>query len=186
MDETKLPDGIIPSRIKIIMLCDALSETPETYFYGSGDAPFVRNTLTAFRNAGLEVSCIGGIVRLGVYLTSAVKKPRKGLSVPLAEIKAHSSALEKELALFPGLKAILLMGDTAIKAVNIIAVRNTGTRAVPAGSTYKIRNGKYFYRGIRLFPSYLHTGQNFLIEKAKQKMAAEDIRNALETAGTQL
>lgn len=165
------------------MLCDALSGTPENYFYGSADMPFARNTLTAFENAGIPVPDIGGITKLGVYLTSAVKEPRKGLTVPAGAIKAHSSALEKELALFPNLKCIILMGDTAIKALNLIAVRNTGKRAVPAGSTYKIRAGKYFYNGIRLFPSYLQTGQNFLIEKSKQKMVAEDIRGALAAAG---
>jgi hypothetical protein len=31
---------------------------------------------------------------------------------------------------------------------------------------------------MRVFPSYLQTGKNFLIEKAKQRMVADDIRRA--------
>jgi uracil-DNA glycosylase len=31
-----------------------------------------------------------------------------------------------------------------------------------------------------LFPSYLQTGKNYLIEKAKRKMIAEDIKEAME------
>lgn len=66
------------------------------------------------------------------------------------------------------------MGDVAIKALNLIARRKTGKACIPAGSTYKIRDQEYFFEGKRVFPSYLQTGKNFLIEKAKQRMAADD------------
>jgi uracil-DNA glycosylase len=72
------------------------------------------------------------------------------------------------------------MGDTAIKAVNYIAKRDTDKRLIPSDFTYKIRNGKYSYKQARVFPSYLQTGKSYLIEKAKRKMIAEDIRAALE------
>jgi len=71
------------------------------------------------------------------------------------------------------------MGDTAIKAMNYIAKRDTGKRLIPSGSTYKIRKDKYFYRQVRVFPSYLQTGKSYLIEKSKRKMIAEDIKAAL-------
>jgi hypothetical protein len=70
------------------------------------------------------------------------------------------------------------MGDAAIKSLNFIAQRVTGGKCIPAGSTYKIRGGQFFFGHIRVFPSYLPTGKNFLIEKTKQAMVAEDIRNA--------
>lgn len=34
--------------------------------------------------------------------------------------------------------------------------------------------------GFRVFPSYIMTGRNILIEKSKMTMAAEDIRAMLE------
>lgn len=183
MPAMELPDGINAERIKLVMLCDALPARKEDYFYSSRNSPYAANTLLAFRNAGIDVSGITEITRLGIYLTTAVKTPRHGLTVPLNIMKQYSNELEKELSLFPNLKAILLMGDTAIKAINIIAVRNTKAKAIPSGSTYKIRNSEFFYHEIRLYPSYLQTGRNFLIEKAKQRMVAEDIRNAMRLAG---
>jgi uracil-DNA glycosylase len=80
-------------------------------------------------------------------------------------------------------KAYLLMGDVAIKAVNAIAKRSGEGRAIPAGSTYKIRGQEYFFRGARAFPSYLQAGASFFIEKTKRYMIAEDISAALKLAG---
>ena len=50
---------------------------------------------------------------------------------------------------------------------------------IPAGATYKLRVGEYFFRGIRAFPSYLQAGPSFYIEKTKRKAIAEDIAAAL-------
>ncbi len=88
--------------------------------------------------------------------------------------------LEQELALFQNKKVILLMGDTAIYAINCIAKRNGQSRPIPAGSTYKIRGGIYEYNGVRLFPSYLQAGPSFYIEKSKRRMIAEDIAAELK------
>ena len=74
----------------------------------------------------------------------------------------------------------MLMGDVAIKAVNNIARRASEKRVIPAGSTYKIRGQKYFFRGSRAFPSYLQAGPSFFIEKSKRRMITEDIKNALK------
>ena len=78
------------------------------------------------------------------------------------------------------LKVLLLMGDVAIKALNYIAKRHTGEKVIPSGAIYKIRKNEYFYKGMRVFPSYLQTGKSFLIEKSKQKMIAEDLQTALK------
>jgi uracil-DNA glycosylase len=80
---------------------------------------------------------------------------------------------------FPNVQALLLMGDVAIKAVNHIAQQAGEVRMIPAGSTYKIRGQKYFWKGRRVFPSYLQAGPSFFIEKSKRKMIAEDIASAL-------
>jgi uracil-DNA glycosylase len=178
--KSALPPEIDPKKVKIILICEALPENSGDYFYSGGRSLYVTNTIEAFNNAGLKVKDMEDVTRLGVFLTVAVKEPRRGLTVPADRIDRHSYALEKELGLFPNLKAILLMGDAAIKALNYISRRATGKRVIPPGSTYKIRNGNFYFNGIRVFPSYLQTGRNFLIEKSKQRMVDEDIRNAFK------
>ncbi len=72
------------------------------------------------------------------------------------------------------------MGDTAIRAMNCIAKQNDGARVIPAGSTSKIRKGRFYYRDTRAFPSHLQTGGNYHIEKNKRAITADDLREALE------
>lgn len=72
------------------------------------------------------------------------------------------------------------MGDVAIKSMNSIWKKQTGKPVIPAGSTYKLRKQPYYFNEKRVFPSYLQTGKNYLIEKSKRKMIAEDIRAALD------
>lgn len=100
--------------------------------------------------------------------------------MPRELIEKYVPALEAEIAQFPNLKVMLLMGDVAIKALNLIARRRTGKACISTGSTYKIRDQGFFFEGIRVFPSYLQTGKNFLIEKAKQRMVADDLQRAFD------
>ena len=103
-----------------------------------------------------------------------------GYTVKAATIKNCSFHLEKELALFPNVKVIMLMGDFAIKAVNYIAKLQLGKRVIPSGSTYKIRGNEYFFGNIRVFPSYLQAGPAFLIERSKRRMIKEDLEQAIK------
>jgi len=136
--------------------------------------------MQAFKDAGLDVSSAKDIMGLGVYITTAIKCGKTGYSISPGTIRTCSSLLETEIGLFPSARAILLMGDTAIEAVNSIAKRNLGERIIPRGSTYKIRCREYFLKHLRVFPSYLQTGKSFLIEKSKRRMIAEDIAAALK------
>lgn len=61
------------------------------------------------------------------------------------------------------------MGDVAINAVNHIAKKVDGERVIPSGSTYKIRKGAYYFKGSRVFPSYLQAGPSFFIEKSREE-----------------
>ncbi len=72
------------------------------------------------------------------------------------------------------------MGDVAIKAFNYISKRQSGKNVIPAGSTYKIRKNEFYYQGKRVFPSYAQTGQNYLIEKSKREMIAEDLAEVMK------
>ena len=87
--------------------------------------------------------------------------------------------MERELALFPKVTVFMLMGDVAIKAVNAISKRQGAGRAIPAGSTYKIRGGEFSFLGKPVFPSSLQVGPSFGIEKSKLRMIAEDIAAAV-------
>jgi uracil-DNA glycosylase len=165
------------------MISEAAPADPDDYYYAAGAPLFQQTTVQAFRDAGVEVSSIGDILEMGVYLTTAVKCGKTGYGLKADTIEACSKILEQELALFPQVQVFLLMGDVAIRAVNYIARRAGEDRVIPAGSTYKIRGGIYQFRGRRAFPSYLQAGPSFFIEKSKRRMIAEDIAAALEQIG---
>ena len=170
---------VTPGDISIIMISEAAPEDPDDYYYAEGDTLFQKTTIQAFNDAGAKVLSIQDILDLGVYLTTAVKCGKTRYGIETGTIRECSCILEKEIALFPDVKVLMLMGDVAIKAVNYIARRAGEGRVIPAGSTYKIRGQEYFFRGKRVFPSYLQAGASFFIEKSKRRMIAEDIAAAL-------
>jgi uracil-DNA glycosylase len=170
---------IKPNKISIILISEAAPVDPGDYYYAEGNPLFQQTTVQAFNDAGARVASIRDILKLGVYLTTAVKCAKKEYGIKAGTIKECSLVLEQELALFPKVQACLLMGDVAIKAINTIAERAGEGRVIPAGSTYKIRGREYFFRGKRAFPSYLQAGPSFFIEKSKRQMIAQDIASAL-------
>jgi uracil-DNA glycosylase len=175
-----VPDAEIePGDVSIILISEAAPQDPADYYYAGGEALFAQTTVQAFNDAGADVSSIQDILNLGVYLTTAVKCGKTGYGLQAGTIKACSLLLEQELALFPNVRAYLLMGDVAIKAANYIAGRAGQGRAIPAGSTYKIRGPEYTFHGARAFPSYLQAGPAFFVEKSKRRMIGEDIAAAL-------
>jgi|TARA_Y100000310_G_scaffold327633_1_gene394294 uracil-DNA glycosylase len=175
-----VPDvDINPEKVAIILISEAAPSDPADYYYAKENPLFQRTTVQAFQDAGAVVSSIQDILDLGVYLTTAVKCGKTGYGIRAPTIRECSLILEREFELFPSVKVFMMMGDVAIKAVNYIAKRAGEGRVIPAGSTYKIRNQEYFFRGKRAFPSYLQAGPSFSIEKSKRRMIAEDINAAL-------
>ncbi|MHA2203850.1 MAG: uracil-DNA glycosylase family protein [Candidatus Hodarchaeales archaeon] len=173
------PDiGIDPETIKILMISEAPPPDLTDYFYADNNPFYMETTINAFKDAGINVSSIDDILEQGVFITTAIKCGKIGYSVSAATIKHCSKILEKEISQFPNIQCFLLMGDVAIKAFYYITKRKIGKRVIPSGSTYKIRNEKFYYEDKRAFPSYLQTGKNYLIEKSKRRMIAEDIKNA--------
>ena len=177
---------VIPSievdapRTKVLMITEAPPNEKADYFYSAGNPFYLQTILQAFRDAGTDVSSIQDILGLGVYITTAIKCGKTQYAVSPETMKNCSKLLEQELALFPAVRVFMLMGDVAIKMMNDIWKRQTGKRVIPAGSTYKIRGQAYYEGDKRVFPSYTPAGKNFLIEKSKRKMVAEDIREALK------
>ncbi len=171
-----------PSTIKIVLISETAATNLMDNYYFSRDALFAKTTVLAFQEAGYKVSSTQELLRMGIYLTTAVKCGKNEYAVANSTISHCSALLEGELALFSNVKAYLLMGDVAIKAFNHVARRQGEPRVIPAGSTYKIRGGQFTYRGRRVFPSYLQAGPSFGIEKSKVRMIAEDIASAMTVA----
>jgi len=168
------------SKIKILMITEAPPVDKADYFYASGNPFYLQTTLQAFKDAGANAASMQDILDLGAYITTAIKCGKTQYAVSPETMKNCSQLLEQEIGLFPNVKVFILMGDVAIKMMNDIWKKNTGKKVIPAGSTYKIRGQAYYYGNIRVIPSYTPAGKNFLIEKSKRRMVAEDIREALK------
>jgi len=176
----QVPDvEIRPGDVSVVLISEAAPGDRADYYYASGDPLFGQTTVQAFQDAGADVSKVQDIVELGVYMTTAVKCGKTGYGIKTGTVKQCSLLLEQELALFPRVKAYLLMGDVAIRAINYVGKRAGEGPVIPAGSTYKIRGEQYFFHGARAFPSYLQAGPSFFIEKSKRRMIAEDISAVL-------
>ena len=121
------------------------------------------------------------LLDLGIYITNAVKKPKSHTSVERSMIEESLPLTDETIAQYMerNVQVVVLMGDVAKKAVNMIAKRTTKRNVIPAVSTYKLRHSEIYYKNIRLMPSYIMTGKNILIEKSKFQMACEDISNMI-------
>ena len=171
---------IDPLGIKAVIINEVVPPDPLQDFYGSVHGDYMKTTIPLFRKAGADVTTIEDILQLGIYITNAVKTPKTEYAIDKSSIESSLPYLEAELSLFPNTKVIMLMGDVAKKAFNMITKKATKKNAIPAVSTYKLRSSEIYYKGIRVMPSYIMTGGNILIEKSKVTMATEDIATMLE------
>ena len=162
------------------MINEVVPADPLQDFYGIPDADYLKTTIPLLQGAGTAVTSMQDILQLGIYITNAVKIPKTDYTIDKSSIENSLPYLEAELSLFPNIKVIMLMGDVAKKAFNMIAKESTKKNVIPAVSTYKLRNSEIYYKGIRVMPSYIMTGRNILIEKSKVTMATEDIATMLE------
>lgn len=167
--------------IQTIMINEVVPQDPADDFYGDHTPPdYLTTTLPLFQKAGLDCESIEDILNAGIYITNAVKIPKGETTIPREKILESVPLLEYEMSLFPNVKVIMLMGDVAKKAFNMITKAKTKKNAVPAGATYKLRENELYFENKRVFPSYIMTGKNILIEKSKVEMAADDIQNMLK------
>lgn len=157
------------------MINEIVPQEPAQDFYGSSGQQYLSTTLPLFQKAGLPVESIGDILHMGIYITNAVKTPKNGYAVEKSSMEESLPYLERELALFPNVKVIMLMGDVAKKMFNQIARKTVKRNPIPSGATYKLRATAFYFGDIRVIPSYIMTGGNILIEKSKVDMVAQDI-----------
>ena len=153
---------IDPLTVRAIMINEVVPSDPSQDFYGAADAAYLDTTIPLFQMAGAEVTSIQDLLELGIYITNAVKTPKSDYTIDKDSIENSLPCLEAELSLFPNVKVIMLMGDVAKKAFNMITKKASKKNAVPAISTYKLRNSELYYEGIRIMPSYIMTGGNIL------------------------
>lgn len=180
-EDIRLNDiDIDPSTIKAILINEVVPSDASQDFYGVPGANYLKTTIPLMQGAGAQVTSIQDILQLGIYITNAVKTPKTDYAIDKSSIEKSLPYLEQELALFPNVKVIMLMGDVAKKAFNMITQKTAKKNVVPAISTYKLRNSQLYYGDIRIMPSYIMTGGNILIEKSKVTMATEDIAGMLE------
>lgn len=166
-----------PDAVRVVMIGEVVPQNSDDDFYGAGNPPaYLTTVLPLFEMAGLKVPSAHALLEHGIYLTNAVKRPKESPAIPMTVIAESLPALERELALFPNIEIVMLMGDVAKKAYNLLAKKRTKKAVIPSISTYKLR-GQVFYDGkVRVVPSYIMTGGNLLIERSKLTMIAEDIQ----------
>lgn len=170
-----------PESIKVVMINEIVPEDENDDFYVP-DSSYSESIIRLFTNAGIFCD-MQKLLEKGIYVCNAVKTPKEQSAIPLLQIKDSLDELEAELALFNNLEVIMLMGDAARKAFNMIVKKQTGKNVIPSGSTYKLRHNEYFYHDIRVLPSYICTGGNLLIEKSKVAMISEDIQLMMSILG---
>jgi hypothetical protein len=193
VETMQFPDcEVTPKSIKVMMINEVVPKNPADWFYSESANPENRQTaLGLFESAGMPSKSMRDILDSGIYITTALKTPKESYTADPATLNEQLPLLKAELALFPNLKAIMLMGDVAIKAVNMIAKTSVNSKknVCPTGAAGRRRhwNGEEFYwNGIRLFPSYIMTGKNLLIEPFKRDTIIADIRRMTETLTTPL
>ena len=164
-----------PERIRAVLINEVVPSNPADEFNLDDGASYLKKAIQLFHKSRAQEDSAGKLLEQGIYLTNAVKMPKTAPAIERSSIEKSLPYLEWELSLFPHVKVIMLMGDVAKKAFNMISKKATGKHVIPPVSTYKIRKSEFWYQGIRIMPSYIMTGQNILIEKSKAEMAAEDI-----------
>ena len=169
-----------PASIRAVMINEVVPADPAQDFYGACGQEYLSTTIPLFQQAGLAINSIDDILRMGVYITNAVKTPKTTYAIEKERIDESLPYLEAELALFPNVQVIMLMGDVAKKMVNAIVKKTTKKNVIPSGATYKLRGNSYYFGDIRVIPSYIITGGNLLIEKSKVRMITEDIATMAE------
>jgi len=181
-DSMQFPDcEIDPQSIKVVMINEVVPKNPDDWFYSDTPDPENRRTaFSLFEGAGVDVKSMRDVLDLGIYITAALKTPKIGYTADPAVIKEQLPLLEAELALFPNLKVIMLMGDVAKKAFNMITKSQTKKNLIPSKPTWNVRQNEYYWDGIRVFPTYIMTGKNLLIEKGKCGTISEDIGRMIE------
>ena len=78
---------IDPLTIKAIMINEVVPSDPLQDFYGSPGANYLKTTIPLLQGAGAEVHSIQDILKMGIYITNAVKLQRQNMPLKKAVLK---------------------------------------------------------------------------------------------------
>ena len=93
-----------PLTIKAIMINEVVPSDPLQDFYGSPDADYLKTAIPLLQGAGAEVASIQDVLKMGIYITNAVKTPKTEYAIDKSSIETSLPYLERELSLFPNIK----------------------------------------------------------------------------------
>ena len=65
------------SKVRLVMISEALPENLDDYFYGKGSPFFIQTTNQAFTDAGFHFTAAQDYLNHGIYLTAAIKCKKK-------------------------------------------------------------------------------------------------------------
>lgn len=173
--------------VRLLLLTDGYPPDPnQHYIFSNPDTLAWHNSREVLSALGVDAHSFQEVLDRGILIVPSLDGvvPPK-VSPP--EIASAAERLKALLGLLPNLTAIGLMGDVAIATFNQMHKGLSGTRLIPAGSTYKLRRQDFFWGDVQVFPSYLYTGKSYVIERSKRQMVAEDMQRIgsyLQTAGT--
>lgn len=162
--------------VRLLLLTDGYPPDPHQHFVFSDVETLAwQNTRGILSSLGVEANSFQEVLDHGVLITPSldIVVPPK---VTAVETARAAERLEALLRLLPNLAAIGLMGDVAIATFNQMHRQAAGRRLIPPGSTYKLRRQDFFWGKVQVFPSYLHTGKSYLIERSKRRMVADDMK----------
>ena len=161
------------------MINEAVSDDPEQDFYVSDTGAYVSSLISLFQEAGIGFRSMKDIDESGITVINAVNTPKQGRKITSLQMEESMPAFRKTLSERKDLEVIVLNGVVAKKMFNRIVKSETGRNLIPSIATYKLRNNVYMYRGIRVLPSYIVTGENIQIEKKKRAMVIEDLKTMI-------
>lgn len=162
--------------VRLLLLTDGYPPDPHHhYIFSDPNTLAWQNTRGVLSALGVEAASFQQLLDRGILIVPSLDSVVPPKVMP-PQIASAGDRLEALLGLLPNLAAIGLMGDVAIAAFNHMHKRLTGTRLIPAGSTYRLRCQDYFWGVVQVFPSYLYTGKSYVIERSKRKMIAEDMQ----------
>lgn len=89
-----------PDNIKMVMISECCPQDVRDYFDGEASPKFLENTNTLFKIVGRNYKTINDYLENGIYLTTALKCPKKEYLVSAKTIENCSRLLEDELNQF--------------------------------------------------------------------------------------
>ena len=165
--------------IRALLINEVVPDDPRQVFHGSDTGAYAGSLISLFQKAGIGFRSMKDIDESGITVINAVNTPKQGRKITSLQMEESMPAFRKTLSERKDLEVIVLNGVVAKKMFNRIAKSETGRNLIPSIATYKLRNNVYMYRGIRVLPSYIVTGENIQIEKKKRAMVIEDLKTMI-------